>query len=361
MIITPGHTLSGKYRVERLIARGRMDAVYQATQLGLGTPVALRVFTPRCATDPAFQRRFAQEAQLIAALRHPHIVAVIDFAADAGQSYLVMELVRGGALPSLSHELRPCPGSPLPVPFAVELVRHAAEGLAYAHDQGVIHRDIKPGNLLVEQVRGAGGARCYQLKVTDFGLARLVGLCAGGPALSSVFHGTPEYAAPEQLRPAPLDARCDIFALGAVLYELLAGRLPGAGAHAADVLVGPRALRPEVAPELDRLVLACLARDPACRPSADELAAALAALQPPTAAGYRRRDGTPTIAACCLRLASTCADPSPDAATVGPASARRYRPRLSVSSRLAVGHFMLSLLTIVLCGYLIRLLLVLGG
>lgn len=294
MSVTPGRTLGGKYHIGRLIARGGMGAVYEATHVSLASQVAVKVLDPRFAVDSNFQRRFAREATTVASLRHPHIVSIIEFASEDDCLYMVMELVPDGSLLTLPARYQQQTGQQLlPVLLTVELCRQAAEGLAYAHDHGVIHRDIKPANLLVEQVRGAGGTPHFMLKITDFGVARLTSGQASSHLSSSHFLGTPEYAAPEQLQQLPPDGKCDVFALGVVFYELLTGSLPGAGVAAVGPIVGPRTLRPTVSETLDRLVMTCLDRDPVHRPSADDLAAALTALQ---AASVPRAQSAPTIA-----------------------------------------------------------------
>jgi hypothetical protein len=203
------------YEIEALLGRGGMGAVYRARQKSLDRLVAIKLLPFELGVREDFAERFRREATALARLSHPHIVAVHDFGqADDGHFFMVMEYVAGS---DLAARLR---AGPLPPDEALAIVRQVCEALEFAHAQGVVHRDIKPGNILLD----AHG----RVKVTDFGIAQLAGdeprtaLTATGALL-----GTPEYVAPEQMRPASVvDHRADIFSIGVMLYELFTGQLP---------------------------------------------------------------------------------------------------------------------------------------
>jgi serine/threonine-protein kinase len=245
----PGLTLEGE------IGRGAMGRVFRARHLRLDRLVAVKFLPPDLAADPAFEARFAREARAMARLAHPNVVSVHDFGTtEAGESFLVMELVPGG---TLAARIPLSPGQ------AVEAALDVCDGLAYAHEQGLVHRDIKPENVLFD-ARG-------RAKIGDFGIARLLDPDApAGPPLTrpSLVLGTPGYMAPEARAGAPPDARMDVYAVGALVHEMITGRLPG---HAA---AGGPALPPALAPVVRR----ALAPEPADRwPSVAALRDALAA------------------------------------------------------------------------------------
>ncbi len=197
-----------QYEFEKLAAFGGMGAVYKAKQASLDRPVAIKILPPEFGVEPAFAERFKTEARAMAKLNHTHIVGVIDFGVTSrGHFYLVMEWVQGKTLHEIIHQ-----GS-LPVRKAANLAVQLCDALAYAHDHKILHRDIKPGNIMVNEEG--------QVKVTDFGLARpITGEAEENP------YGTPDYAAPEILEKKGVDQRADIFAAGVVLYEMLTGRVP---------------------------------------------------------------------------------------------------------------------------------------
>jgi hypothetical protein len=270
----------GNYRIEALLGSGGMGEVYRATHVRLNRPAAIKILHAHLAADPSFQARFVREAQAAAALRHPNIVEVFDFGEQAGRAYLVMELVPDGSLRTLLRRAAQ-PGWSLAL--GLELVRQAAEGLAYAHRQGMVHRDIKPDNLLLQRRGQEAAADQYALKISDFGLAKLT---EGGGELTAtgVVMGTPAYMSPEQCQGAPLDARSDLYSLGVVLYEVATGAPPFAVKSLSEAVFKhisappppPRQLRPDLPLELEQVILRCLAKKPEERyATGTELAQAL--------------------------------------------------------------------------------------
>ncbi len=261
--------LGERYRVEARIGAGGMAEVYRGFDQVLDRTVAIKVLLPQFARDAGFVARFRREAQAAARLNQPTIVGVFDTGADGDRQYIVMEFVEGRTLADfLSSGRRPT------LVQAVELTRKIAEALAAAHAQGIVHRDIKPGNVMV--------TRDGFVKVMDFGIARMQ-TDVTAPQTSSVI-GTPTYLSPEQAQGQAVDARSDIYSLGCVLYELLAGRPPFTGdtpvaiayKQVNETPVPPSAHNPEVPPQLDAVVMKCLAKNPANRyQSAEELAADL--------------------------------------------------------------------------------------
>jgi len=251
-----------RYRLDRRIATGGMGEVWQATDSVLGREVAVKVLKPEYADDPTFRSRFETEARNAAALHHPNVASVFDFGerpAEGGdgppQPYLVMELVRGQPLSALLRG-----GEPMPPETAADLVGQAADGIAAAHALGIVHRDVKPANLLVTP----DGT----VKITDFGIARAadaVALTQTGQVI-----GTPQYLSPEQAEGKPATRASDIYSLGVVLYECLAGRRPfDADSPIATALSHLRAEPPplpdDVPAHLRETVAAALAKDPAAR------------------------------------------------------------------------------------------------
>jgi serine/threonine protein kinase len=263
----------GHYRVVREIGRGGMGVVYQAQDERLGRVVALKVLLAGSHAGPQLLERFHCEARAAAQLRHPNIVQVYDLGEQDGLPYIAMEHCPRG---SLKESLGGKPRSPRE---ATELVVTLARAVQAAHDKGVVHRDIKPANVLL--------AEDSTLKVTDFGLAKLVdeagAVGPGEPTRTGVVMGTPAYMAPEQAdgRSRQTGATADVYALGVVLYELLTGRPPFQGPTDRETIdqvlthdpVPPSRLQPQVPPELERICLTCLEKDPRDRyPSAGHLA-----------------------------------------------------------------------------------------
>lgn len=278
---TSGHSLDlpaapdelgrlGHYRVIELIGAGGMGLVYRVEDERLLRPVALKLLRPRFARHEPARRRFLREARAMAALKHDHVVTVFEVGeATRGEGttpYVAMELLSGESLASWMQRHPPAPAERV-----ARIGHEAALGLAAAHAVGLIHRDIKPGNLWLETPEI--GAKVPRVKLLDFGLADPFGPGAEPDGRTA---GTPAYMAPEQARGEPLDARADLFALGVVLYELATGRLPNAD------FVPVRQLAPTLSPPLAALIEKLLAPKPEARPAnADEVAATLAALCPP--------------------------------------------------------------------------------
>lgn len=260
----------GRYRVGERLGQGGMGAVFSARAEGSAEEVAIKLLYGPFTQDPEFLDRLRQEAQVIASLEDRRIVRLLEFGEEPELGpYLVMERAAGRDL----RRLLAAEG-PLALPRALDLAAQVADALAHAHDREVVHRDIKPENLMVDDQD--------RVVVTDFGIARAAG--SSRLTRTGFVPGTPEYMAPEQLAPGPIDSRADLYALGVVVYEMLTGRTPFHSENVAEVIhrqayqlpAPPSALRAEVPEELDRLVLACLAKSPEGRPaSARELAAEL--------------------------------------------------------------------------------------
>jgi predicted Ser/Thr protein kinase len=274
----------GQYRVLKLLGAGGMGVVYLAEDPQLRRPVALKVMKPAQAASAAARKRFVREAQAAAAIKHDHIVTIYQVGEDRGMPYLAMEFLEGASLDTwLQRGHRP------DLRLVLRLGREIAAGLDAAHRRGLIHRDIKPANIWLEAPRG-------RVKILDFGLARPAG---AGTELTQegAIVGTPAYMAPEQTSGAQLDARCDLFSLGSVLYRLCTGRQPFRGNSTIDLLVAVctqapvpvRELNPAIPPGLANLIERLLAKNPAGRPaSARDVINILTALE-------RERAAAPTM------------------------------------------------------------------
>ena len=284
-----GRTL-GQYRIESPVDAGGMGQVFRGIHIYLDRPAAIKVMHPHIAANPSFRERFLTEAKSVAALQDQHIVAIYEFGEQDGQLYLVMELVPDGSLRSLLHRRSNQQGWPLSL--GLNLVRQAAEGLAAAHAQQIIHRDIKPDNMLLLRQNAPGTLpERYQLKISDFGIARLAegsGLTATGSPL-----GTLAYMSPEQCTGAKVDGRSDLYSLGVVLYEVATGYLPFQIENFVDALrkhtqvepPPPRQVRPDLPIAVEEIILRCLAKRPEDRyQSGMEIARALQAATGETSA-----------------------------------------------------------------------------
>lgn len=234
-----------QFEIIEVLGRGGMGLVYKARQPQLDRFVALKILAPELSGDPAFAERFLREAKALAQLSHPNIVSIFDFGKTGECFYLVMEYVDGMSLWELEQRKKS-----LSPEEAFAIVPRICEALQYAHDEGVVHRDIKPGNILIDK-KG-------RVKIADFGLAKMAGKTEDPFSLTqtSIAIGTPHYMAPEQMeRPMEVDHRADIYSLGVVFYEMLTGQLP----------LGhfpPPSERVQIDVRLDEVVLRALAREP---------------------------------------------------------------------------------------------------
>jgi eukaryotic-like serine/threonine-protein kinase len=262
-----GSVLGNRYRLEARIGSGGMAEVYRGLDPVLNRTVAIKTLLPQYARDSGFVQRFRREAQAAARLNHPNIVGVYDSGSDDSTHWIVMEFVEGRTLADfLASGRKPGPMQ------AADIAGRIAEALSAAHAQGVIHRDVKPGNVMV--------TRDGVVKVMDFGIARMTGSDATAPQTSAVM-GTASYLSPEQAQGGPVDARSDIYSLGVVIYELLAGRPPFTGESPVAIAwkqvnenpVPPSSINHDVPPALDAVVMKALSKNPANRyQAAEELA-----------------------------------------------------------------------------------------
>jgi serine/threonine-protein kinase len=256
--------LEGRYRLGERIARGGMSTVYRGTDLRLDRPVAIKVMDPQLAADPAFRRRFEREARSAARLDHPGVVDVHDQGSHddgSGQPmlFLVMELVDGGTLRDVLRQRRT-----LPVAEALAVLEPVLSGLAAAHRLGLVHRDVKPENVLISQ--------SGSVKVADFGL--VTAAAEAGVSTAGMIMGTVAYLSPEQVTTGAADPRSDVYAAGILLYEMLTGVPPYQGEtalsvayrHVNDSVPPPSARAPQVPTEIDELVECATHRDPGSRP-----------------------------------------------------------------------------------------------
>lgn len=249
--------LSGRYELRGLVGQGGMADVELAHDRILDRDVAVKILHARYADDPSFLARFRREAQAAASLNHPNVVGVYDTGADDGRPFIVMELVRGQSLRDLLRSEQVAPQR------AVQITADAALGLHYAHERGLVHRDIKPGNILVSEEG--------QVKVADFGIARAVN--AENVTQTAAVFGTAAYVAPEQAQGEDVDRRTDVYSLGCVLYELLTGRQPFAAdsavalayKHVSEAPIPPSRINRELTGPLDAVVMKAMAKDPAAR------------------------------------------------------------------------------------------------
>jgi serine/threonine-protein kinase len=250
--------LLGPYKLEAQLGKGGMATVYRAYQTTMKRYVAVKVMAPDLASDPGFVGRFMREVELIAALEHPHILPVIDYGEAEGNHYLVMRYIEGGSLDDLMKR------QTLSLEEAARLVGQMASALDYAHKRGVIHRDFKPNNVLLD-----GDRNCY---LTDFGIARLT-TAENRMTMTGTIMGTPAYMSPEQGTGGTVDARSDLYSLGVVLYEMVVGRLPFTAdtpasmifQHAFQPPPPPTQFKPEIIPSVVAVITRSLAKSPGDR------------------------------------------------------------------------------------------------
>src|SRR5436189_421190 len=253
-----GELIAGRYELEELVGSGGMSNVFRAHDRLLERTVALKILHEQYTRDEDYVERFRREARAVAQLTHPNIVTVIDRGEQDGRQFIVFEYVHGMNLKELVEQ-----EGPLPPGEVIELALQIARGLAFAHEQGLVHRDVKPQNVLLD----ADG----RAKVTDFGIARA--LDVDGMTITGTIMGTSNYIAPEQARGQPVDEQTDVYSLGCVLYELLAGDVPFDGdnfvavamRHVNDPVPSVRDTRPDVPPRLDWAIQEAMAKDPGDR------------------------------------------------------------------------------------------------
>ncbi|MFQ3591484.1 MAG: serine/threonine-protein kinase, partial [Chloracidobacterium sp.] len=308
-----GVTLDGKYRLDAKIGVGGFGVVYRATHLNLNRPVAVKVLHNNVHnTTPENLERFRQEGVSACSVSHPNAVAILDFSiTQDGYAYLVMELLDGRPL---SDELQE--RFVLPLERCVEIIVPVCDVLTEAHASGIVHRDIKPDNIFLHKTR-----RGEIVKVLDFGIAKLArppkepgqrNLTATG-----ILMGTPEYMSPERMRNKPYDGKADVYSLGIMMYQMLSGKLPFESADNDFVAVmwmqvnDPpppiRAYNAAIPIEVERVILHALEKDPANRPTAEELSQELLAAMGESSFGYSSGkftlgSATPTSPASAMKL-----------------------------------------------------------
>jgi serine/threonine protein kinase/tetratricopeptide (TPR) repeat protein len=322
-----GRTVS-HYRILEQLGEGGMGVVYLAEDTLLGRRVAIKTLHSRTGHDPQFRGRFLREARAVSALSHPHIATIYDYGeTEDGEPYIVMELIKGSTLGELMLTEK------LTVGRSIEIIKQISEALAEAHHHGIIHRDIKPTNVAINE-RG-------RVKVLDFGLAKQVALSPDADSdpeqqtllvshtREGVIVGTPLYLSPEQALGNQIDARSDLFSLGGLLYECIAGKPPFFGKSTADICAKvlrddpppPSSLNRDIPKDLDRVTLKCLAKEPEARyQTADDVVAALERIQ-----SSLQSDATKTV----TRLVPTTAAPRASG-TLATISDIFRRPRLPV-------------------------------
>jgi eukaryotic-like serine/threonine-protein kinase len=306
----------GRYRITRKLGAGGMANVYLAEDQELGRRVAIKILNERHANDEQFVERFRREAKNAAGLSHPNVVSVYDRGEAEGTYYIAMEYVEGRTLKDLVLRR-----GPSPVPIAIDYTRQILSALRFAHRNGVVHRDIKPHNVIVDSEG--------RVKVADFGIAR-----AGASQMTETgsIIGTAQYLSPEQARGAPVDQTSDIYSVGIVLYELLTGTVPFSGESPVEIAMKhlsqtpepPSSRRPDVPHDLDLVVLRSLAKDPSERyRSAEEMDADLARVARGLGVSSETAEAATTVLA-----GGGAASPATAATMVrgADATSTRYRP-----------------------------------
>jgi serine/threonine-protein kinase len=265
-----------RYRLKHRIGSGGMSVVYLAERVDIGEPAAIKFLRSAFANLPDFVRRFEQEAQACRMLDHSNCMSVIDFGVAFGSPYLVMELVSGRMISELVSK------GPLPPKRCIRITQQILSGLRHAHERGVVHRDLKPGNIMLVEQEGSTDL----IKIMDFGTAQLMSREPADPRRGGTDVGTPWYMAPEQAAGQPTDQRTDLYAVGVMLFEMLTGDRPYTAddpmrvleMHLSSPIPSARALKPEMglSPELEAVVVKALQKQPTDRfGSAEEFDQAL--------------------------------------------------------------------------------------
>ncbi len=254
-------TMLGNYRILEVLGQGGMARVYKARQENLGRDVAVKVLPPWYAADRSFVERFNLEARLVAGLAHPNIVTVHDANEQRGHLYIVMQFIDGGTLKQRLDALQQA-RKKIDTAEVVSIFSQLADALAYAHEQGIIHRDIKPVNVLMDH---AG-----RPILSDFGIAKVLASSQGHLTRPGAGVGTPEYMSPEQCQGGTVDGRADIYALGVMLFEAQTGRTPFQGdnypalahSHIYEPPPRPSAINPTIEPAIEHIILKALMKNP---------------------------------------------------------------------------------------------------
>ncbi|MEE9216018.1 MAG: serine/threonine-protein kinase [Anaerolineales bacterium] len=335
-----GRVLS-KVRIEKLIGRGGMADVYVGRHTTLNHPMAVKILHSHMTVNPDLRRRFRDEAQAVAALRHPNIVQVIDFDVIDDRPYIVMELLEGMPLNEYLHDLHAM-GHTLPFDTVTRLMTSLTAALDYAHNRQIVHRDVKPANIILRAGETAIKSQMplapdVEPVLTDFGIARIA--TSTSATASGTILGTPAYMSPEQVRGEPVDRRSDIYALGIILYEVLAGKLPfnPETDTPASILYKhvnePPPVVPNVSPPIQRIVEKALAKDKDARyQQAGELAADLVVAI--------KSDAAPVAAA--PAVTAVAAPPPPQAAAPKPGEPeRKLRPSFALIAGIIFGAIVL--------------------
>jgi serine/threonine protein kinase len=323
-----GATL-GHCTIEEFLGQGGMARVYRGKQANLDRYVAIKVLPPYYAADPAFVERFKLEAKAMARLSHPNIVTVHDAGEENGRLFIVMEYIGGG---TLKDRMR----SAMTLREITRIVHEVAGALTYAHAQGVVHRDVKPVNVLMDTT--------WRAVLSDFGIAKVLATSAAITHAGAGV-GTPEYMSPEQCRGSgTVDARSDIYALGVMLYELLTGRTPFvadnytalAHAHIYEAPLPPSQLNPRISPAVQSVILKAVEKNPADRfQKATELAGALeqaVAAQTPVQVSSERKSAPPAPEAGAAQVAYAHPAPQAPAAVLCPRCHQLNAPQMRFCS-----------------------------
>jgi serine/threonine protein kinase len=329
----PGTEIAG-YRITSLIGRGGMAVVYCAKDMRLGRKVALKLLSPQLADNEQFRQRFIRESQLAASLDHPNIIPIYEAGQADGQLFIAMRYVQGSDVKALMAQQ----GGQLPVEWVVQLFSQIGDALDAAHRAGLVHRDVKPANVLVaagEHTRPTHGDHAY---LTDFGVTKRTSEMSGGLTGTGNFLGTVDYVSPEQIQGKPVAPTTDIYALGCMLYECLTGRLPYRRdddaallwAHLVEPPPAVTATRPELPVAVDAVVARAMAKDPAeryqsCAELVDELELALG-VPAPVSSPETRPTAQPPVPQVPEDLASTSAAAAPPPWGAAPAPAETPGP-----------------------------------